>query len=132
MPKPVQPGGIPVWVSGTVNKRVARRLSNFGTRWIPWGRDIVHLEESVPAMKQAIADVGGDPSDLQVQGTAMLKNDSNGALDVDASVALVPKQIAAGATDIRFVGPLPADLAQATEQLSQLVTAFREVTQRAV
>ena len=37
MPKPVQPGGIPVWISGTVNKRVARRLSRFGTRWIPWG-----------------------------------------------------------------------------------------------
>ena len=38
MPKPVQRGGIPVWISGTVNKRVARRLSKFGTRWIPWGR----------------------------------------------------------------------------------------------
>src|SRR3954452_5730024 len=40
MPKPMQPGGIPVWISGTVNKRVARRLSRFGTRWIPWGADI--------------------------------------------------------------------------------------------
>jgi probable F420-dependent oxidoreductase len=128
MPKPLQPGGIPVWISGTVNKRVARRLASFGTRWIPWGRDIAHLEESIPAMKQAIADVGGDPSDLQVQGTAMLKSDSNGVLDVDASVAVVPMQIANGATDIRFGGPLPKDLAQATEQLSELVSAFRSAT----
>ena len=26
MPKPLRPGGVPVWVSGTVNRRVARRL----------------------------------------------------------------------------------------------------------
>ena len=73
MPKPLQPGGIPIWISGTVNKRVARRLSKFGTRWIPWGPDIANLEQSVPAMKQAIADVGGDPSGLEVQGTAVLE-----------------------------------------------------------
>ena len=132
MPKPLQPGGIPVWISGTVNKRVARRLSRFGTRWIPWGSDIANLEESVPAMKQAIADVGGDPSALEVQGTAVLKKDADGAIDVDASVASVPKQVAAGATDIRFGGSPPTDLAEATEQLSQLVTAFRAVTQSSV
>jgi probable F420-dependent oxidoreductase len=129
MPKPVQAGGVPVWISGTVNKRVARRLSRFGTRWIPWGSDIANLEESVPAMKRAIADVGGDPTNLEVQGTAVLKKGPDGAIDTDASVASVPKQIAAGATDIRFGGSLPKDLAQATEQLSQLVTVFRDVTQ---
>ena len=128
MPKPVQAGGIPVWISGTVNKRVARRLSKFGTRWIPWGSDIVNLEESIPAMKQAIADAGGDPTNLEVQGTAVLKKGADGAIDVDASVASVAKQVAAGATDIRFGGSPPSDLAQATEQLSQLVTAFRAVT----
>ena len=82
----------------------------------------------IPAMKQAIADVGGDPSDLEVQGAAALVKHADGAIDVDASVAPVPKQVAAGATDIRFAGSPPSDLAQATEQLSQLVTAFRDVT----
>ena len=72
-----------------MNKRVARRLSRFGTRWIPWGPAIVNLEESIPAMKQAIADVGGDPTDLEVQGTAALKKDADGGIDVDASVAPV-------------------------------------------
>ena len=37
MPKPVQPGGVPVWISGTVNKAVARRIARFGSGWIPWG-----------------------------------------------------------------------------------------------
>ena len=107
-------------------------MSRFGTRWIPWGPDITNLEESVPAMKQVIEDVGGDPSDLQVQGTAVLVKTADGAIDTEASVASVPKQVAAGATDIRFGGSPPRDLAQATEQLSQLVSAFRDVTRGAV
>ena len=129
MPKPLQHRGVPIWISGTVNARVARRLSRFGARWIPWGPAIANLEESVPAMKQAIAETGGDPANLEVQGTAVLVKNAEGAIDVDASLARVPRQIAAGATDIRFVGSPPEDPAQATEQLSQLVTAFREVTQ---
>ncbi len=132
MPKPLQPRGVPIWISGTVNARVARRLSRFGNRWIPWGPAIANLDESVPAMKQAIADVGGDPSDLEVQGAAALVKDADGAIDIDATVASVPKQVAAGATDIRFAGSPPRDPRQATEQLSQLVSVFREVTQGTV
>ena len=132
MPKPLQPRGVPIWISGTVNARVARRLSRFGTRWIPWGPAIADLNESVPAMKQAIADAGGDPSDLEVQGAAALVKDADGAIDIDATVAPVPKQMAAGATDIRFAGSPPKDPQQATEQLSQLVSVFREVTQDTV
>ena len=37
MPKPLREGGVPLWVSGTVNPRVARRLARFGSGWIPWG-----------------------------------------------------------------------------------------------
>jgi probable F420-dependent oxidoreductase len=128
MPKPLQLSGIPVWVSGTVNPAVARRLARFGTGWIPWGPAIADLEGAVPAMKQAITDAGGDPSDLQVQGTAALKKRDDGSIDVRASVAAVPQQVAAGATDIRFAGALPTDPRQTTDVLSELVGAFREVT----
>src|SRR4029453_19669975 len=36
-PKPRQPGGVPIWVSGRINPSVVRRLARFGTGWIPWG-----------------------------------------------------------------------------------------------
>ncbi len=48
MPKPRQEGGVPIWVSGTVNKRSARRLARFGSGWIPWGADAGNLVESIP------------------------------------------------------------------------------------
>jgi alkanesulfonate monooxygenase SsuD/methylene tetrahydromethanopterin reductase-like flavin-dependent oxidoreductase (luciferase family) len=36
MPKPVQSGGVPVWISGTVNNAVARLIARFASGWIPW------------------------------------------------------------------------------------------------
>jgi probable F420-dependent oxidoreductase len=131
MPKPVQPGGVPIWISGTVNARVARRLSRFGTRWMPWGPAIADLAGAIPAMRQAIADAGGDPSGLQVQASAALRKAPDGSIDVDKSLAPVAQLVEAGATEVRFTGPLP-DPDHATEQFSQLVNAFRRATQGGV
>jgi hypothetical protein len=79
-------------------------------------------------MKQAISDAGGDPGDLQVQGSAALVKGSDRSIDVAGSLAAVPQLIADGATDIRFAGTLPRDPAQASEVLSELVGAFRRAT----
>lgn len=128
MPKPVQPGGVPIWVSGTVNPAVARRLSRFGKRWIPWGLAISDLKGAVPAMKETIAASGGDPGDLQVQGSVALRKGSDRSIDAQASVAGVPQMLADGATDIRFSGTLPDDPEQARECLADLVAAFRKAT----
>ncbi len=48
MPKPLQPGGVPIWVSGTVNDAVMRRLARFGSGWIPWGDDAANLTDAIP------------------------------------------------------------------------------------
>ena len=40
VPQPLQPGGVPIWVSGTINQRILRRVTRFGSAWIPWGDDI--------------------------------------------------------------------------------------------
>src|SRR5689334_11883560 len=48
MPKPLQPGGVPIWVSGRINARVVGRLGRHGLRWIPWGDDAAELERSIP------------------------------------------------------------------------------------
>jgi len=50
-------------------------------------------------------------------------------IDARASVAPVGKLMADGASDVRFAGFLPKDPAQASEVVSELVGAFREVTQ---
>lgn len=128
MPKPVQPGGVPIWVSGTVNDAVARRLARFGTGWIPWGPAITDPAGGIAAMKDRIASLGGDPAGLQVLGHAKTVKKPDGSLDAAATAASAPALVAAGVTDVRVTWSLPRDAGRATEVLRELVEAFRSAT----
>ncbi len=121
MPKPVQPHGIPVWVSGTVNDAVARRLHRFGTGWIPWGPAIADPAGAIAAMKDRIAALGGDPAGLQVLGHAHTVKRPDGGVDVDATVASAVPLIAAGVTDVRVTLSLPRDADAAQVLLTEIV-----------
>ena len=128
MPKPRQPGGVPIWVSGTVNNAVARRLSRFGTGWIPWGAAREDPATAIAAMKDAVAENGGDATSLQVQGNATTAKRADGTVDIAATVASAPPLVEAGITDVRFTLSIPKDEQHATDLLSELVGAFRAVT----
>src|SRR5690606_7808726 len=60
MPKPVQPGGVPIWVSGRINRRTISRLARFGTGWIPWGDHIADPRAGIDAMREALTFAGRD------------------------------------------------------------------------
>ena len=128
MPKPVQPGGVPIWVSGTVNARVARRLAEFGSGWIPWGDAAADLARAIPAMWDALAAVGRDPEGIDVVGT-LRKRNQDGVLDIGATMAQVPDLLSLGATDFRLQLRLPDSPAEAEDLLLPIVQAFREATQ---
>jgi probable F420-dependent oxidoreductase len=128
MPKPVQPGGVPIWVSGTVNRAVARRIARFGSGWIPWGPALADVAGSIAAMKEAVVAQGGDPTELLVQGVAPIVKRGDGSIDSKASVAPVPALVEAGITDIRFNATAPEGRERAIDYLSPLVADFRDVT----
>jgi probable F420-dependent oxidoreductase len=128
MPKPVQPGGVPLWISGTVNNAVARRIAHFGSGWIPWGPAYADLPGAIAAMKDKVREFGGDPTDLQVQGVTRVVKADDGSIDYAASVSGVPTLVASGVTDVRFPASLTVEQNRAVEILSPLVKAFREVT----
>lgn len=128
MPKPVQPGGLPIWVSGTVNDAVARRLSRFGSGWIPWGPAISDPAGAIAAMKDKIAAHGADPTDLQVLGHATTVKRPDRSVDLAATAATAVPLIAAGITDVRVTLSLPHDPDRATDLLTELVAEFRSAT----
>lgn len=130
MPKPAQPGGVPIWISGTVNPRVVRRLARFGTGWIPWGDDALDVAAGIGRMKQALADAGGDPDGLRVAGNLRPVR-LDGKLDLARTMAAVPGLVAAGVTDFRNRILLPDDDAAAEDLLNRIVAGFREATGRA-
>jgi probable F420-dependent oxidoreductase len=121
MPKPRQAGGVPIWVSGTINDRVVRRIVRFGSGWIPWGTD-ADDPASIRAMKDAVAAAGGEPDGLQVTWTLPVQRTPAGDVDLDRTVEAVPGLVAAGATDLR-IQLRSAD--QTPEQLASVVAALR-------
>jgi probable F420-dependent oxidoreductase len=124
MPKPLQPGGVPIWVSGTFNPRVIKRLAAYGSAWIPWGPAASDLVTFIPKMKDALAAAGRDSDQLQVVGYLPMAY-TDGHLDLDRTMEATSPLVKAGITDFRapfrFTGDPSADL----ELLSGTVRAFR-------
>jgi probable F420-dependent oxidoreductase len=126
MPKPVQAGGVPIWVSGTVNRAVARRLARFGKYWIPWGPDARDIAAGIERMRAAVERAGGDPHGFGVTGSLRVKAGADGRPDLAAVAANAASQAQAGVTDLRMTHwPLPAGNRE--RDLPALVEAVRSV-----
>lgn len=124
MPKPTQVGGVPIWVSGTVQPRSMRRLATFGSGWIPWGPAVGDIVNGIAEMRQAVSAVSDrDPTSIAVVGTLPLVREG-GDIDLDATMRAVPELVDAGVTDFRAYVPLPADVDAATAVLIDLQTRF--------
>lgn len=128
MPKPVQPGGVPIWVSGRLNDRVAARLARFGSGWIPWGDDASDPAESIPRMRDAVDAAGGRGETIQVAGTLPTVRREDGGIDLDATMGRVSPLVEAGVTDFRGWLPPPSSYDEALESLSALAGAFHAAT----
>jgi probable F420-dependent oxidoreductase len=125
MPKPLQPGGVPIWVSGRLNDRVLDRIVRFGSGWIPWGDVARNPTEGLGRVRDALAAAGRDAAGFQVEGPLPAVRDGDGALDVPRTMEGVPALVAAGITDFR----LPR-YATEPDQLGPIVTAFRAAVGR--
>ncbi len=125
-PKPSQPGGVPIWVSGTTNPRAMKRLARFGHGWIPWGPDAADIATGIERMRAAVASHDRDPSDIEVQGSLKAVRTDDG-VDIDATMAAVPELVAAGVTDLRLGMPIPDPAtSEASDTLSAIVEKFRQ------
>lgn len=114
MPKPLQPGGVPIWVSGrSTNRRVLDRIAAFGSGWIPWGDDALDPVPGISRIKEAMSRAGRGEDTLQVAGT------------LPADMADLPSLVAAGITDFRYNGTPPHDAVAAEEMFAQMVDRFQ-------
>ena len=123
MPTPTS-GTVPVWVSGTVNRRSMARLARFGSGWIPWGPDAADIASGIAKMREAVAATGRDPSGIEVTGALPLERDDDGNPQIGPTMEAVPGLIAAGATDFGIRLPTPQGVDRAEEYLTPWVEAF--------
>jgi probable F420-dependent oxidoreductase len=125
MPKPIQKGGVPIWVSGRVNERTIDRIVRFGSGWITWAEANDDPGRGIAAIREAMASNGRNPRSLGVQVALPVLTDATGSPDVAGSLTRVPELVAAGVTDFRLVhrwAPGP----DIDELLPQFVDAFHE------
>jgi probable F420-dependent oxidoreductase len=120
MPKPLQEGGVPIWVSGRLNGNVLRRLATYGSAWIPWGEDGNDLPTRIPEVKAQLKELGREDADsLQVVGYLPM---TGATFDEAATEALV----AGGVTDFRAGLPFTGEKAADLELAGNLVADFRK------
>ncbi len=124
MPKPVQAGGVPIWVGGAYNTRVVRRLAAHGSGWIPWGPAAADLTTHIPLVKQGLADAGRtDFETLQVVGTLPLVRDG-ATVDLDATMEATSTLVDAGVTDFRTRWGRSGDPSTDEDHLTALAQTF--------
>jgi probable F420-dependent oxidoreductase len=127
MPKPRQPGGVPIWVSGTVHERVARRIARFGSGWIPWGAAAADPAAGIREMRALLDGIGHDWRGLQVVGNLRTVKTDDGGVDLARTMDAVPALVEAGVTDVRAGIPAAGGAGEqaALDAASAFVEAFR-------
>ena len=130
MPKPLQPGGVPLWISGTLNPAVLRRIARFGSGWIPWGPDARDPVAGIARVREALAKAGRSAAGFQVTTHIALAKKANGAIDVEKTLEPVPALVVGGVTDFRVGLDLPSTAAAVEDALAPLVAAFRKTVGR--
>ena len=129
-PKPLQPGGVPLWISGTLNPNVLRRIARFGSGWVPWGPDAEDPAKGLALVRKALEDAGRDPAGFQATAALPVLRRDDDSPDLGATLDPVPRMAAAGITDFRLGISLPRDHARSFELLAPVVEAFREAAGR--
>ncbi len=124
MPKPIQPGGVPLWISGSFHPRVVERVARYGAGWIPWGSASQDIVGALPLMRNALAEAGRDPDSVGVMARLQAIRTRNDNLDPAATFALVGQMVEAGVTDFRLRVPIPDSRDAMLDLFSDLVEHF--------
>ena len=125
MPKPVQLGGVPIWVSGTVNDRAMDRLARYGSGWIPWGDDAADIETGIARMRTAMLRRDRDPAEIGVFGSLAAVREDNDVVNVGRTMAPVARLHAGGVT-VFSINFSPADKqGDLRDIFGEFVAAFR-------
>lgn len=124
MPKPIQPGGVPLWISGSFHPRVVERVARYGAGWIPWGSASQDIIGTLPLMRNALAEAGRDPDSVGVMARLQAIRTRNDNLDPAAMFALVGQMVEAGVTDFRLRVSIPDSRDAMLDLFSDLVEHF--------
>jgi probable F420-dependent oxidoreductase len=129
-PKPLQPEGVPLWISGTLNPNVLRRIVRFGQGWIPWGPDAMDPVAGLARIREELEKAGRSTEGFQATTHLPGVRKDDGQLDPERTMEAVPALVEGGITDVRVTLSLPDDRAAVEDLLAPIVLAFRSAVGR--
>jgi probable F420-dependent oxidoreductase len=99
IPRPVQPGGLPIWFGVAPTPRNVARIVELGAGWVPVGSDVEALRSGVRTLRDAFTAAGRDPASLGVRANVPMALGEGGRVDLDRTLAEgIPQLREAGAT----------------------------------
>lgn len=129
-PTPVQPGGVPLWISGRIHPATLRRMVRFGSGWIPWGEYQRDVLKGVEEIRVAFDQAGRSFDGFQIRGSIIVSTDANKELDVAATFQNVEEHLEGGVSDFAVYGAISNDAHEAEAMLGALVEGFNARTGR--
>ncbi len=125
-PKPLQPGGVPLWIGGALHARNLDRMVRWGDAWIPiMGATLDEIADGKRRIEDAWTDAERDPAALQVQAPLRIERGDDGRPDLARSMATVRDLLAAGATDVHVtLRAFTGDPAEAPAVCAEIVRRF--------
>jgi hypothetical protein len=81
---------------------------------------------AIPRMREAVAALGRDPSDIEIIGHLPLVRDGDGQPEPDASMANLGRLVEAGVTNVDVFLPAPTEYEAAVDYLALWAEAFHK------
>ena len=100
-PKPLQAGGVPLWIGGALHARNLERMVRWGDAWIPiMGASLDDIADGARRIADAWRRRGATRRRCRCRRRCGWRRGDDGQPDLARSMASVPELVAAGATDV--------------------------------
>jgi probable F420-dependent oxidoreductase len=124
LPRPLQPGGIPLWFGVALGPRNLARVVELGDGWMPMDSSVDAIRSGVERLREAFGRAGRDFSGFGVRAHAPVALRADRRPDLERSLAALPALAEAGATAAAFaLGVFAADRAAIRPFLERLARA---------
>jgi alkanesulfonate monooxygenase SsuD/methylene tetrahydromethanopterin reductase-like flavin-dependent oxidoreductase (luciferase family) len=101
-PRPVQPGGVPIWLGLSPSDRNIERMAQFADGWIPMEQDPHKLAPVIARLRGEVAARGRDPRAFTVRVVPRFVFRADHTPDLEATLAGVPALVQAGASMVEL------------------------------
>jgi probable F420-dependent oxidoreductase len=121
LPRPVQPGGPPLWFGVALGPGNLKRIAELGAGWMPMDSRPEALRAGIAKLREAFLARGRSFDGFGVRAHVDYVRRADKSLDLDATLASIPARVEAGATSISLA------LAQIVRHRDEIPKLFERI-----